>query len=68
MLDDAARVARYQEQTGRRELTDRQQRRVNKQRRHQSPEAADRREGVAAIRLLAAQARKARLAGLTPNS
>lgn len=39
MLDDAARVARYQAQTGRRELTDRQQRRVNKKRRHQQAQA-----------------------------
>jgi hypothetical protein len=39
MLDEAARVARYQAQTGRRELTVRQQRRVNRKRRHQQAQA-----------------------------
>jgi hypothetical protein len=53
MLDDAARVSRYQAQTGRTTLTPRQQRRVNHKRRHQSAEAMDRRDAVIRQRMFA---------------
>lgn len=44
MLDDAARVDRYQSQTGRTRLTARQHRRINHKRRHQSVAAQVARE------------------------
>jgi hypothetical protein len=68
MLDSAARTGRYLKQTGRRDLTPRQRRRDDKKALAQSQEAVARREGVSAIRLRAGEARKARLAGLTPKS
>ncbi|MFI7125909.1 hypothetical protein ACIBQ1_09460 [Nonomuraea sp. NPDC050153] len=50
MLDDAQRVANYQAQSGGTSLTDRQHRRVNKKRRHQSWPATDRRAEKSAAR------------------
>ncbi len=50
MLDDAARVDRYQSQNGRTHLTPRQHRRVNHKRRHQSVEAQVAREERSAER------------------
>jgi hypothetical protein len=58
MLDDAARVDRYQSQTGRTRLTPRQHRRINHKRRHQSVAAGQVREARSAERVAAATARR----------
>lgn len=68
MLTFEQRLNRYIAQNNGGGPTPKQSRRMVHKERHQSQEAADRRKGVAAIRLLVAQARKARLAGLTPKS
>ncbi|GAA0402569.1 hypothetical protein GCM10009530_63140 [Microbispora corallina] len=64
MLNDYARVSNYQAQTGRTRLTDRQHRRVNKKRRHQSPAAEQARRTASEQRAEMREHRKARLAGL----
>ena len=64
MLDDAARVAAYQQQTGRESLTDRQQRRVNHKRNHQSAPAFDERASKSAERAAKREARARLAAGL----
>jgi hypothetical protein len=66
MLDDAARVSRYQAQTGRTALTPRQQRRVNHKRGHQSQEALFRRDRVIRDRIFAAAERARRRAASLP--
>lgn len=68
MLDDAARVANYQAQNGYPKdwrLTPKQNRRVNKKRHHQSSEAQDRRDQAVRARMLAAEKRNRREAGLS---
>ncbi|MFI7448172.1 hypothetical protein ACIBQX_11795 [Nonomuraea sp. NPDC049714] len=66
MLDDAARVSRYLDQTNRGDLTPRQRRRAAKKRRSQSSAAFDKRAVKAAEKADRREQRKARLAGLTP--
>jgi hypothetical protein len=64
MLDKQQRQERYLAQTGRRELTPAQRRRVNRKRNHQSPQAADRREREAfSRRFVAARLKASRLGG-----
>ena len=65
MLDESARIIRYQDQTGRTKLTPRQQRRVNHKDGHQSVDAATARHQRVAEKAKRREQRKARLAGLT---
>jgi len=66
VLDDAARVARYQAQTGRAKLTPRQQRRVNHKRRRHSQEALFRRDRAVRDRMFAVAERRRRNDALLP--
>lgn len=61
MLDDSARIARYQAQNGYgSRLTPKQHRRVNKKRRAQSPDALAAREVASKQRKALAEARRRR--------
>ncbi|MGW5259612.1 hypothetical protein ACWEQG_01475 [Microbispora sp. NPDC004025] len=62
MLDRDQRADRYRAQTGRRELTPRQRRRIDHKDGHQSPEATGRREDARKARAERRALRKIRLA------